>query len=242
MKTIEDKECKRCKISKTLEEFPKRISTVCKKCSKIKKDLIDSNRILFNEGLKICSSCEEEKMIDNFDYSSNGLNNLRNDCKLCRSNYGRTYKTNNRDLITIRARERRARKKEYYSQYDKRFRNTYHKSLKGYACKLFSGAKHRSTKKNMEFNLTSEWVLEKLTPLKCEATGFTIDIAAGGEYKTHPLQPTLDRIDSRRGYTTDNVRVTCWWWNVMKQDWTDEMIEELIKNYKQDGSIREKGN
>ena len=238
MENITEKQCKRCKQFKSLEYFKskhrkKTLASYCTECIIKKSEILSKNRELFKEGLKICSKCEIEKEVSEFRCSKAGLNNLENECKICCYLYDKEKRLNNLELIAEKARIRRDLKKEYYSQYEKRFRNEYHKSLKGYAFKLFSGAKGRAKKKNLEFNLTSQWVLEKLTPLICEATGFTIDIAAGGVYKTHPLQPTLDRVDSAKGYTMDNVKVTCWWWNVMKQDWTEEIVKELIKKYKQ---------
>ena len=181
--------------------------------------------------LRRCTKCEEEKEFSEFNYSKNGKNNLRSVCKSCESAQHRIHRLNNLEYYSNLARKRRAEKREEVNSWDRVYRDSYLKTLKGYSGKLFSNAKRRAELKKMEFNLTSNWVLEKLTPLTCDVTGLNLEIKMSKFYRINPLQPTLDRIDNTKGYTTDNVRVVCWWWNVMKQDWTDEVVKDLIKQY-----------
>ena len=51
--------------------------------------------------------------------------------------------------------------------------------------------------------------------------------------KANAFKCSLDRIDSEKGYTEDNVRFVCWAVNQMKADRTDEefkfWIETLYK-------------
>jgi hypothetical protein len=58
----------------------------------------------------------------------------------------------------------------------------------------------RAKKKNMPFNLTAKflWDLFEKQNRKCAITGLEIDLDSNG---------SIDRIDSTKGYTKDNV----WW-------------------------------
>jgi hypothetical protein len=181
--------------------------------------------------IKKCTKCNIEYTIDNFYKTKNGKYGVRAMCKNCSEIVRKEYRLKNLKLCAKQAKNYRLNNKEHYKTLDKNYRDYYHKSIKGYASKLFSGAKHRAKKKNIDFDITSEWVYNKLEPLICEVTGFALDIKKGGISKTHPLQPTLDRINNCEGYTTKNTRVTCWWYNVMKQDWDDEQIKILITTF-----------
>lgn len=40
---------------------------------------------------------------------------------------------------------------------------------------------------------------------------------------------SIDRIDSTKGYSKDNIQVTLWYVNCMKKQMTDEMTKDLLK-------------
>ena len=180
---------------------------------------------------KKCTKCELELTFDNFYKQKNGKYGLKSICKICNEKIRDVYRLNNLDLCAKQARNYRLNNKDVYNKNDREYRALYHKSIKGYASRLYGGAKYRSKKKNMDIEITSEWIYNRLEPLICEVTGFALTIKSGGSNKTQPLQPTLDRIDNSKGYTINNTRVTCWWYNVMKQDWSDEEIINLVKNF-----------
>lgn len=57
-------------------------------------------------------------------------------------------------------------------------------------------------------------------------TGVRLTILESGKnYLTrNPNSPSLDKIDPHKGYTRDNVRLVCWWYNVSKQQFSDEEV------------------
>jgi len=38
-----------------------------------------------------------------------------------------------------------------------------------------------------------------------------------------------DKIDPSKGYTKDNCRVVCWWYNLAKSIYSDEVVLDLMK-------------
>ena len=42
-------------------------------------------------------------------------------------------------------------------------------------------------------------------------------------------QPSIDRIDHDKGYTIDNIRLTCLWVNVARGKWADNQLLEMCK-------------
>jgi len=76
--------------------------------------------------------------------------------------------------------------------------------------KAVSNAKSRG--RELSFEITWEWVAARLIHGTCEETGlpfFNSTRAAAGLYtqQRNPFYPSLDRIDSNKGYYPDNVRV-----------------------------------
>ena len=181
---------------------------------------------------KICNKCSEEKQLSEYGKCEGGKYGLRAVCKICSNTIQSERRKNNLEKYATWARRYRDEKKEKYNSYDSKYRKEYKKTIDGYASSLYTGAKSRAFKKGLEFNLTSEWIKDKLREMKCSATGFDLTIVTSIDGRVNPLKPTLDRLDSTKGYTLENTRVTCWWWNVMKQDWSEETVINLIKKYK----------
>jgi hypothetical protein len=93
---------------------------------------------------------------------------------------------------------------------------------------LFFGARQRAAKKNLEFTLSEEWLLEKIAAANelCPACGGLMRFMAPD--KNNSL--SLDRIDSAKGYTPDNVQLLCKRCNTLKSNGDLEDRLKLIKN------------
>jgi hypothetical protein len=50
-----------------------------------------------------------------------------------------------------------------------------------------------------------------------------------GEYRNHPNAPTLDRIDSAKGYTKDNIRLITYQLNIAINQFGLEAFKALAK-------------
>lgn len=81
---------------------------------------------------------------------------------------------------------------------------------------------------NRDFNLTRENIAECIAKGKCEATGLPFDMAPGPD-KSHanPWAPSLDRKNSAKGYTADNVQVVVAVYNYAKSEWTADVLLRL---------------
>ena len=78
---------------------------------------------------------------------------------------------------------------------------------KSRALLLLKAARRRAKLKNSQFSLKLEDVLPKIQKGKCELTGLDFDFSPPGKFKRNPYAPSIDRIDSLKGYTPDNSRV-----------------------------------
>ena len=100
----------------------------------------------------------------------------------------------------------------------------YRKTPKGYIRKLLSRIENRANKRNLECNIAIEWIIDKLEEIdwKCEVTGIKFDITHNETQSNIksgydcPYALSIDRIDSSKGYTEDNVQFVIHWVNWSK--------------------------
>ena len=97
---------------------------------------------------------------------------------------------------------------------------------KNYASYLCKSTKGRATKTGKTWTLTYEWFVKKLSVGRCEQTGIEFDF----DFSTkHPFRPSVDRIDSRLGYTPENCQLVCCIFNLAKSNWTNRQVWAFIK-------------
>ena len=82
--------------------------------------------------------------------------------------------------------------------------------------------------KNIEFDITREYLndLWEKQDGKCYYTGIDMVIVKEGK---HPQHPSLDRIDSEKGYTKDNVVLCCQSINFAKHSYKIEDFLSFLK-------------
>lgn len=93
---------------------------------------------------------------------------------------------------------------------------------------LLSRAKKRAKKCGWEFNLTVDDID---IPSHCPVLGIPLEVfhgKSGGAYGS----PSLDRVDSSKGYTKDNTVVVSWRANHVKNNSSIEEMEAVVKFYK----------
>lgn len=83
-------------------------------------------------------------------------------------------------------------------------------------------AKKRAKKKNQEYNLCPA---DLFIPMICPYLGIRLTNIRG----RHQSNVSLDRIDSSKGYTKDNVQVISYLANTMKQNATREQLIAFAK-------------
>lgn len=89
--------------------------------------------------------------------------------------------------------------------------------------------RRRAAHKQYEFNLTREWIEQRLVQGTCEVTGLAFDLGRNTTQRFNPWCPSIDRIDSSKGYTQDNCRAVVWIYNMAKSEWSDEVVMQFAK-------------
>jgi hypothetical protein len=127
--------------------------------------------------------------------------------------------------------KRRLNKKEDIQKYGREYRN---KNLQNFEFRLqalLNASRQRAKEKGLEHTLVKE-DLKELFPAdnKCPVYGFDLEWNSGGFRET---SPSIDRIDSTKGYTKDNVQIISWKANRIKGYASVEDLEILLAYMKQ---------
>ena len=100
--------------------------------------------------------------------------------------------------------------------------------------KMFQRAKGRAKQKRLDFNLT---VKDIIIPKHCPILGIEL-VCKSGISGGQKNSPALDRINSMRGYTKDNIQVISHLANMMKSHATEKELitfaNWIIKNIPKD--------
>ena len=121
---------------------------------------------------------------------------------------------------------RKAQKKAYkqtpsYKAYAKAARKTY--ALSDISKHMFQRARQRAKKYGLEFSIEQ---CDVVIPDLCPVLGISLVSAIGKQGPTN-ASPSLDRIDSSKGYVKKNVQVISWKANRVKCDATLEELEKI---------------
>jgi len=186
---------------------------------------------------KICSRCKQEFALENFYKDASRKDGLSNKCKPCTYVKQRKYKENNPDVI-------KAERQRYYEKNKDKLRQYYcdnkeqilavakqsRTGKKGYLRTMLNSAKSRAKQKGWEFDLELDALMATANDC-CPVDGLPFDWDRQlDNNKTLPLAiPSLDRIDSSRGYTKDNVMIIGDQWNRWKSNMNLGDLELLIQ-------------
>lgn len=90
---------------------------------------------------------------------------------------------------------------------------------------LHATAKTRAKRAGREFNIE---VSDVIVPEFCPVLGMKLQRAEGRSFRSKDASPSLDRIDSSKGYVKGNIRVISWRANIVKGDATMAEIEAVV--------------
>lgn len=150
-------------------------------------------------------------------------------CKDCTKAYNRDrYKD---PSVKSKRKEREEKLKvtdpEYKSK-RKTIGKKFYESTRGRALTLLKSAGRRSHKFSEIMDVDYNFIKQRLDLGVCEVTGIHFDFTSGENHK-NAYSPSIDRIDSKRGYTKDNTRIVIWQYNLMKGELSDEELLLICK-------------
>lgn len=103
---------------------------------------------------------------------------------------------------------------------------------------ILAGIQYRCKKFNLSYDLDDRWLFEKLRQ-PCLRTGIEFNLTAKSPTMgDRPFDgPSVDKIDPNGGYVKSNCQVVIWWYNCMKQRYSDQEVLQLCKRVVNSGNI-----
>jgi len=164
--------------------------------------------------MKTCTKCGETKSLDKFgNRTTNSKDGKKWRCKICDRDYIREYRASGR----TKKYENTESCKESYRNASEKYR------LNNPLAILLAAAKCRAKKKGLDFNIDKR---DLIVPDLCPVLGIPLFI---GKDKCSDNSPTLDRIDSSKGYVKGNIQVISHRANSIKRNATVEELKKIIK-------------
>ena len=120
----------------------------------------------------------------------------------------------------VEKREQAAKRHSRVPDHIAALRRKYTKNMKEldpvkYSCKqMAASAKKRSTALGLDYNISTSYLIE-ISPVICPILG--VEIKYGGGDRDHN-SASIDRVDSSKGYTKDNVQIVSLLANLMKSN------------------------
>ena len=151
-------------------------------------------------------------------------------CSECKKSYLKNYKENHKSHLNELTKQWTIKNREAHRE----VKYNYYASLKGRIQNMVKGARKRAKQKNIECTVDIDWITEqmKIQNNKCALTKIDFDIPTErNSHKASPFAPSLDRIDSNRGYTKDNVRIVCVAVNYALNEFGEEVFKQICTAY-----------
>lgn len=173
---------------------------------------------LVNTELKTCIWCKKSRPLLDFSVCRANKDGKQSRCKSCDNAY------------TKEARFKRG--KEAQTAYGRQYRLQRGQNFDFRLKALLYTSRQRAKEKEREHTLTLD-DLKSIYPHNglCPIFGFKLEWNSKGFRET---SPSIDRIDSSKGYTIDNVQIISWKANRIKSYATIEELETVI-NYMKSG-------
>lgn len=107
----------------------------------------------------------------------------------------------------------------------------YTPNLDAFIGEITSACKGRAYHRGLEYGIDRDDILELYLKQgkKCALTGIEMLPLPGWKTLKNKWRPSIDRIDSSKGYTIDNIQIVCAIVNIMKQDLPQSLFIKLCR-------------
>lgn len=191
--------------------------------------------------MKICSKCKISHPLSMYYKNKNTKDGYHSQCNDC----AKEYVLHNKEAIALKDKEYRTRTRESRILYEKEYRLRNKEALS-----LHSKQTYYQNKEDNHIKIMANWERHMLKNTKANAKRRSIEctlilsdivVPIKCPYLNIPLtriigkgivstNASLDRIDSTKGYTPDNIQVISYLANTIKNNATKEQLTIFAKN------------
>lgn len=187
-------------------------------------EMLDHSQIENKEGHLTCARCREEKIVVEFAKDISKARGYSYICKPCKSALSSSYPKPSKEVIH----ERNVR--NYHRNKEKRIEGIHRwmREVDGRSRTIILNSRSGAKKRNLEHSIVFDDVKEMFEKqeMRCCLTGFEFDM---NPWKGNPYGPSIDRIDSSKGYIKGNIRLVCFAVNIGLSNFGTETYIEICK-------------
>ncbi len=185
--------CTKCKVNKPLNSFSNNCNMVNGKMTQCKQCINKSNASKniprIIEGNKICTLCGIEQKVNEFNSNKTATDGLASNCKKCHK------------II---------------------YKKWLESDIKNFIKRAYLSCKHNCLKRNkdLEFTITEQEIIDLYYKQKgkCALSGEKLTTIVLENNGINDFNLSIDRKDSSKGYTIDNIQLVGALINIMKND------------------------
>lgn len=162
---------------------------------------------------KICGNCKKRKSLKSFYKSGKDGKYYQRRCKQCNIDNNKTWAGRNKSKV-----------KQYRDVWRAINKNT----IKVKSQEILDNMRSHSKRKGLHVpKFIREEIQLAIENKCCAVTGIPFEFDQS-RFTKSPWTPTPDRIDSSKGYTKDNAQWVCYMYNIMKSEFTSDIIVKFI--------------
>lgn len=166
------------------------------------------------EGAKACSKCGEMKPLSEFSKQTSAKDGRQSECKECARKYSREYHRSGRLAAVRRANPASCQLSD-----------------------MVKGSRKRAKEKNLAHNIDVKYLRSLGLPSHCPYLGiklrWKVQCGLGVKGGAFPESPSIDRIDSSKGYVKGNVIIVSHRANSIKNDANEQELYKIAHNISQ---------
>src|SRR3989304_2436451 len=194
--------------------------------------------------MKKCWKCKEFKNLEDFYKDITTKDGLSKACKLCQIEYSKKYNKEHKEYFKQKNNEYYQKNllndieynRKRYNFYKEKYlesRDTSLRTIRGRLYNIFDAARSRTKKGSLIFEITLEDVLKiyEIQKGSCALTNIEFSLNRLGRKSKNPFAPSLDRIDSDKGYTKENIRLVCVIVNLALNNFGDNAFDKMCRAY-----------
>ena len=207
------KKCNKCNLEKSFDNFSRKHGK-CKECRRQEYKNKNTQRT--------CWGCH--KML-----SRNNFVGADRYCILCHSLRDENIKESKRKSSTKYRKEHPDRIK---NKVNKAYRRKYYSSNPNQILNYrLQSCRKRAKDKGLDFELKIESLMHLYSKQngKCALTGLLFEFDFNDNFSKRPFSPSVDRINSKLGYTKDNVRLVCSAVNSALSEYGDDVFDIICQ-------------
>ena len=165
---------------------------------------------------KICKTCKEKKLPTEFSLNNASKDRLQYSCRVCDNN---------------RQKQRRAENTEVHADYSRNYQRNRRLDFNYRLQMLINASKQRAKLNSREHDINVDDI-KAIYPSDgyCPIFGLKLEFNGAG---FRDSSPSIDRIDSTKGYTRDNIQIISWKANRIKGAASLQDLEMLVAYLKQ---------